>query len=328
MRYTVILTIILALWGVMAFCGAANAACTNTYRTLHNGDPANADYVMDNFNFSLNCSHASGNIGVNTSPAAWASPYDAAIDLGLVGAVVTTSANSAIDLQDNVYFDGTNYILKTTGSGNIFRLASTSFQWFQTGSGTAGGTVSPSQKMTLDNSGNLTIVGCLHYNSGQTGTCLSDARVKDNVHSYSAVGLAEISALRPVTYSYNGLAGTPDDSKDHVQRKGLIAQEVQKVAPRLVSTVRRKLHPSDDAETGLLEVDYGALTFGLINAVKELKAANDSKAEKISQLEAQVMRLNQQAGQVRSLQARLDAVERRVAVRAADSAAVVQGSGR
>ena len=69
--------------------------------------------------------------------------------------------------------------------------------------------------MQLDSSGNLTIAGCLNYHSGTTGICLSDARVKQNIKPFSAAGLVEISALRPVTYSYNGLAGTPNDVAGH-----------------------------------------------------------------------------------------------------------------
>ncbi len=119
---------------------------------------------------------------------------------------------------------------------------------------------------TLQTSGNATIGGCVNYNGGTSGTCLSDERVKTDINSFTD-GLSEIVGLNPVTYEYNGLAGTPNDGD---LRTGLIAQQVQQVAPDLVSTTSALLNPSDTAPTQLLEVNYGALTFALINAVKEI----------------------------------------------------------
>ena len=154
--------------------------------------------------------------------------------------------------------------------------------------------------------------------------------VKENVKPFTKAGLTEISALRPVTYSYNGLAGTPDDRTTGIAREGLIAQEVQKVAPQLISTVLRKLKPSDHAETALLEVDYGALTFGLINAVKELKVANDAQAGKTTVQAAEITRLRQQntalavqlkqqVADVQDVRTRLAALEHKVTFRTAEN---------
>ncbi|MDO8561787.1 MAG: tail fiber domain-containing protein, partial [bacterium] len=117
--------------------------------------------------------------------------------------------------------------------------------------------------------GNATLQGCLNYNSGTLGSCLSDSQVKTNVNAYTSIGLDEIVGLHPVTYQYNGLGGTMADG---VVRTGLIAEEVQAVAPGLVTTVYQKLNPTDATTTALLKVDYGALTFGLINSIKELNA--------------------------------------------------------
>jgi len=84
----------------------------------------------------------------------------------------------------------------------------------------------------VNNNGNATLAGCLNYNGGTSGTCLSDERVKQDITPFGD-GLQEILGLDPVTYEYNGLAGTPDDGD---VRTGLIAQQVQSVAPDLVST--------------------------------------------------------------------------------------------
>ena len=59
----------------------------------------------------------------------------------------------------------------------------------------------------------------------------------------------------------------------------MIAQDVEKVAPSLVVTQSVRLHPRDSKDTSTADVkavDYGAVSYMLINAVKELKAENDS----------------------------------------------------
>ncbi len=109
--------------------------------------------------------------------------------------------------------------------------------------------------------------GCLYYNASTIGSCASDERIKHNVATYNDIGLAQIAALRPVSFQYNGLGGFEDDGTPHY---GLIAQEVQQVAPSLVGTTQVKLHPDDAQFTQINTVNYGLLTFGLINAVQEL----------------------------------------------------------
>jgi hypothetical protein len=277
-------------FATLAFSTAASATCT-TYHMLTNGNPADASQVMDNFNNILGCAQFTGNISIRTAPSAWGSLFDTAVDIGPAAALATISSLYVFDMENNMYYNGSNYIRKTSGYGQLFRMGGNDYQWYQASNASAGSVVSLSQIMHLDFSGNLTISGCLYYNPSSLGTCLSDLRVKRNIKSFTKVGLAEISALRPVTYSYNGLADTPDDIANGTERDGLIAQEVLKVAPDLVSTIHRKLKPSDRATTALLEVNYGALSFGVINAVKELKATNDSQAAQIERQAAQIERL-------------------------------------
>ena len=111
-------------------------------------------------------------------------------------------------------------------------------------------------------------------------TIASDARIKTNIRPYSD-GLSVITRIRPVWFQYNGKAGFAKDGKDHI---GVIAQEIAKVAPYTVSTYQAKLNPGDPAETELLDFNSHALTFALINAVKELKTEVDSLKEQIKVL--------------------------------------------
>jgi hypothetical protein len=85
----------------------------------------------------------------------------------------------------------------------------------------------------------------------------SDSRLKQNINPYTQ-GLQQLLQIKPVTYNYNEKSGF-DTKPEYV---GIIAQDLQKIAPYMVSTVKRK-----DAE--YLSVDNGAMTYMLINAVKE-----------------------------------------------------------
>jgi hypothetical protein len=89
--------------------------------------------------------------------------------------------------------------------------------------------------------------------SGSWVVC-SDQRLKHKIKNFSD-GLEMLNAVRPVTFQYNGRGQTVDNGKEYV---GVIAQELQQVAPYMV-----------DSSGQYLTVDPSAFTFILINAVKE-----------------------------------------------------------
>ena len=113
-----------------------------------------------------------------------------------------------------------------------------------------------------------------------TWTIASDARIKTNVQEYTK-GLDEIKQVRPVTYDYNGCAGFPSGDGGI----SIIAQEIQSVFPECVGQFSAKLHPDDAEETQLLNYNGHAVTFALINAVKELAAKVESLEAKVAVLE-------------------------------------------
>ena len=125
----------------MAFATAANATCP-TYHTLTNGSPADATQVMDNFGHILGCPQFTGNIGVGATSPAWASPYDYAVDMGASGALVSASTAGAMDLFENMYWNGSSYIYKTSAAANAYVVGGNGFWWYQAPSGVAGGTIS------------------------------------------------------------------------------------------------------------------------------------------------------------------------------------------
>jgi hypothetical protein len=67
--------------------------------------------------------------------------------------------------------------------------------------------------------------------------------------------------------------GNGSDGKEYV---GILAQDVLPVAPYMITTVRRKLKDSDQWETDILKYDANALTYILVNAIKEQQKEIDS----------------------------------------------------
>lgn len=113
---------------------------------------------------------------------------------------------------------------------------------------------------------------------GASWDIISDARVKDDVRELDA-GLAQLRQVRPVRFRYNGRAGTRSGLED----VGVLAQEIETVFPETV----HKASGGAPAEPGLEDLrifNPSALTFVLINAVKELAA----RVEQLEQSLAEV----------------------------------------
>ena len=117
--------------------------------------------------------------------------------------------------------------------------------------------------------------------STNTWTIASDARLKTNIRPFTD-GLDVLSQIKPVRYYYNGLAGTPTETENI----GIIAQEMQKIAPYTVGTSKVKLHPDDTEQTEILNYNSHAITYVTINAVKELN-------ERVKMLEAKLLQMEQ-----------------------------------
>ncbi len=105
-------------------------------------------------------------------------------------------------------------------------------------------------------------------NNSATWTVTSDARLKQNIQKYTH-GLAEILRINPVTYQYNQLSGF-NTQATHV---GILAQELQKIAPYMVNDSKQ-----------YLTVDSGAFNYMLINAIKELSAEITELKAKLEKL--------------------------------------------
>ena len=97
---------------------------------------------------------SSGNLGLGVTPSAW-SASNKAIEIASGASLFSFSTNAY--LSANAYYNGTNYIYKANGPAANYAQSSGAHQWFSASSGIAAGTISFTQAMTLDASGNLMV---------------------------------------------------------------------------------------------------------------------------------------------------------------------------
>jgi hypothetical protein len=98
--------------------------------------------------------NSSGNLGLGVTPSAWATFTSVLQNQG--GAIACSGVNN-IRVFQNSYYNGTNYIYKTTEAASRYDQQQGAHAWFTAASGTAGNAITFTQAMTLDASGNLGI---------------------------------------------------------------------------------------------------------------------------------------------------------------------------
>jgi hypothetical protein len=110
-----------------------------------------------------------------------------------------------------------------------------------------------------------------------TWTIASDGRLKDDINTFKD-GLETIKQINPVYYRYNGKGGTPAGE----YYVGVIAQELQKATPYMVGSFEYTPDARDiNKRETYLDVNNGALTYVLVNSVKELDEKTGKMANAI-----------------------------------------------
>jgi len=151
---------------------------------------------------------ASGNLGLGVTPSAWDATYKA-FQFGnsstAVSALFSNGANNFWSVS-NAYFDGTSFKYITTGTATGYEQVNGSHKWYQVASGSGGASISFTQAMTLDASGNLNI--------GTTG-----GTRKLNVYSATSGTYATyISQQASTSNSYGLLVDAGTNSSDATMR--------------------------------------------------------------------------------------------------------------
>lgn len=100
---------------------------------------------------------SSGNLGLGGTPSAWAT-LTPVLQMGTGGTFLSArTTQSVLYLGTNAYYNGTNWIYTTSNPASYYAQNSGQHQWNTAATGTAGATVSFTQAMTLDASGNLNV---------------------------------------------------------------------------------------------------------------------------------------------------------------------------
>ncbi len=123
----------------------------------------------------------------------------------------------------------------------------------------------------------------------------SDQRLKKDITDFTD-GLAQVQQIRPVWYRYNGKAGMPTQKK----YVGVIAQEMQKVAPYTIGEFTYT--DTTGKQEKYLDYDANAVTYMLVNAVKEVDEKYARQQQELAEKEA---KLTSQQQQINALQGEL-----------------------
>jgi hypothetical protein len=151
------------------------------------------------------------------------------------------------------------------------------------GPGNATGCDNRSDALRLESSGDMTIAGTL--------TESSDRRLKTDVEPLGEEVLRALQEIDPVRFRFK-------DERTHPAGKqiGLIAQEVQKEFPELVSKT----------EGGMLSLSYSKFSAVLLKGLQEQQARLEEKSDKIAELNAELEAVSNQQEKLKQRLATLE----------------------
>ena len=155
------------------------------------------------------------------------------------------------------------------------------------------------------------MVGSAYKTVGGSWTAISDRRLKRDIEPY-ADGLESLMKVEPVWFTYNDKLGELIEGRTYV---GVIAQDMQEVAPYMVQEeafFRKEMEMEDgsievlDPGENYLTYDGSALTYMLVNAVKEQQGQIEEKDAAVEQLENKVDQLSDQVAQLMEMMTHMD----------------------
>jgi hypothetical protein len=161
----------------------------------------------------------------------------------------TTWAALRVSGDQAIWYDGTTFSWGYDGSANYFADP------------VGIGTSSPGGNM-------LAVNGLAAKPGGGSWDNFSDARLKEINGDYEH-GLSKISKLNPVKYKY--ARGNDLELPTEKEYVGLVAQEVQSVIPEAVQ----------ENSDGYLMVNNDPIIWAMLNAIRELKAENESLRDQL-----------------------------------------------
>ncbi|QHT68481.1 tail fiber domain-containing protein [Rhodocytophaga rosea] len=140
----------------------------------------------------------------------------------------------------------------------------------------------------------LHVNGSAAKSGSSTWSVASDKRLKQDIKPFKE-GLETIKQINPVWFKYNGKAGLPTEKK----YVGVIAQEMQKIAGYTVNTFTYQDEQGKKEE--YLDYDANALTYMLVNAVKEQQQQLDKKEEQVNALRQENQEIKKELALIKKL---------------------------
>jgi hypothetical protein len=167
-----------------------------------------------------------------------------------------------------------------------------------------GASVAPANPLHV--AGNIRIgtgsTGCVLDADGTViaGTCSSDVRLKRHIVPFAHL-LDKVTQLQAVHFYWRA----EEFKERHFGTRpsfGLIAQEVEKVLPELVT----------EDEQGYKAVNYSKLPLLMLQAIKELKVENDALKQRFSEQQASADLQQQQSRQLKKQQTQIERQQRAI----------------
>lgn len=186
-------------------------------------------------------------------------------DGSTVGVLKIESPSQALLLDGNEIDATGGLYLHNNSTGNIFMVA-------------GGGKVVVNGAAAT---GTLNVAGTAYKTGGGSWSSFSDRRLKQNIAPFGA-GIELINKIKPVTFHYNGKLGMSADP----EYVGIIAQELQEVAPFMVTST--PITEGESAGETYLSVDPSAFTYLLINSVKSQQTEIETLKAQIAAQQAQI----------------------------------------
>ena len=215
------------------------------------------------------------------------------LTVGAGTGIDVTSTTVAVDVSDFMTNGSNNRVVTATGTDAMNAEANMTFDGSTL---SVTGDILASSKIGLDTTDYITFTNALRMDVFINGSnefrfesdgdfhadgdiigfssTVSDSRLKDNIITLGGA-LDKIKSLRGVSYTWN--SGKRKNTNDI----GLIAQEVEKILPEVITEKKMPLMEGADPDTNYKTVNYEKIVPVLIEAIKEQQEQIDKLKKQI-----------------------------------------------